>query len=183
MADEIADLIPKAVAPSRVIQRQSGRGPGMGTGWFGASQRSKVVSSVKTWVFRIMMNISRTRGERERRTVPFSSDEEPSATSRRSRPTAFVGPPIHIHVTGPVHQSHGTTSPLSGCCRLKPSIWCKTPSSRLPVNQRTVIRLRDIDGWTSDEVCELLEVSEANQRVLLHKHTRPSPVKHSRTTS
>ena len=39
----------------------------------------------------------------------------------------------------------------------------------LPAQQRRVITLRDIDGWTSEEVCDLLGLSEGNQRVLLHR--------------
>jgi RNA polymerase sigma-70 factor (ECF subfamily) len=126
-------------------------------------------SSVKTWVFRIMMNISRTRGERERRTVPFAAAEALDEDAPSFAPDRFRGPsdPYPRHWARP------------------PEPWDEQPDERLlstetldrvldaierlPLSQRTVIRLRDIDGWTSDEVCELLELSEANQRVLLHR--------------
>jgi RNA polymerase sigma-70 factor (ECF subfamily) len=39
----------------------------------------------------------------------------------------------------------------------------------LPVQQRRVISLRDVEGWTSEEVCDLLDLTEGNQRVLLHR--------------
>lgn len=124
-------------------------------------------SSVKTWIFRILMNIGRTRGERERRTVPFSSAADEDAPS--FAPERFRTSPM----------------PYPGHWAEPPEPWDEQPAGRLlsaetlalvrevidqlPTNQQMVIRLRDIDEWTSSEVCELLELTEANQRVLLHR--------------
>jgi RNA polymerase sigma-70 factor (ECF subfamily) len=124
-------------------------------------------SSLKTWMFRILANQARSRGERERRTVPLSSlstelDDEPSVPPER--------------FTGPAGR---------GIWAQPPERWTDQPESRilsdatfavvastvgtLPENQRRVLVLRDIEGWTSEEVCDLLELSEVNQRVLLHR--------------
>ena len=125
-------------------------------------------SSLKTWVLRILVNTAKTRGVRESRTVPYSSlateGEEPAV-----EPERFRGP--------------GDTFP--GHWRAYPGDWHRLPDEALtqgetlrvvlgaiealPDAQRTVIALRDIQGCDSEEVCALLEVSEGNQRVLLHR--------------
>jgi RNA polymerase sigma-70 factor, ECF subfamily len=109
-------------------------------------------SSLKTWMFRILVNRAQTRGEREGRTRPFSSltdgDGEPAVDPDRfAKDGRWAG------------------------------YWSAPPSADelpeaidgLPVTQRAVIELRDVLGFSSAEVCELLDVSEANQRVLLHR--------------
>ena len=122
-------------------------------------------SSLKTWIFRILTNIAKTKGAREQRSQPFSSvfdelgDDEASVD-----PDRFA---------------------KEGHWLLAPSGWGDSPEDKLesaecqtlihstietlPANQREVIRLRDVLGWTSEEVCNALEVSETNQRVLLHR--------------
>jgi RNA polymerase sigma-70 factor (ECF subfamily) len=128
-------------------------------------------SSLKTWIFRILANQAKTRALREGRTVPFSSLE---SWSQSAEPA--VEPERFLDATHPRWPHHWVTPPAS---------WEGIPESRLlgretlaqvqeaiemlPAAQRAVITLRDIEGWTSDEVCELLEISEANQRVLLHR--------------
>jgi RNA polymerase sigma-70 factor (ECF subfamily) len=126
-------------------------------------------SSVKTWIFRILTNVAKTRAEREARSVPFSSIEplegEPSVD-----PDRFFGP----EDPGP---TGGWSSP--------PASWRAVPEERLlaretqavidraiealPDTQRVVITLRDVQGFDSDEVRNVLELSETNQRVLLHR--------------
>ncbi|MGJ6964363.1 RNA polymerase sigma factor [Streptosporangium sp. G11] len=123
-------------------------------------------SSVKTWVYRILVNTARRRGVRENRTVPWSSVfEQERQTVDRS---CF----------------QGVDDPFPGCWKDFPTAW-PTPESEvlaaevrdriaaalaeLPLRQRTVITLRDVEGCTSEEVCEILEISAANQRVLLHR--------------
>jgi RNA polymerase sigma-70 factor (ECF subfamily) len=128
-------------------------------------------SSLKTWIFRILANQAKTRAVREGRTVPFSSLE---SSSQAAEPA--VEPERFLDASHPRWPHHWVTPPAS---------WEGIPESRLlaretlarvkeaievlPAAQRAVITLRDIEGWTSDEVCELLEISETNQRVLLHR--------------
>ncbi|SRR6266508_836351 len=125
-------------------------------------------SSLKTWIFRILTNTAKTRGQRESRSVPFGSfgDEDEPAVD----PDRFLPPD---HPRWPGHWS----SPPSG--------WSGVPEERLvgketlgviaqavealPPAQREVITLRDLDGWTSDETCNALGLTETNQRVLLHR--------------
>jgi len=124
-------------------------------------------SSLKTWIFRILANRAKTRAQREGRSVPFSS--LPEFTSELHEPERFQGPDQRW-------PGHWVSFPRS---------WDEIPEERilsqetmtriqeaidtLPLGQREVITLRDIEGCTSDEACNLLGVSEANQRVLLHR--------------
>jgi len=126
-------------------------------------------SSLRTWIFRILVNIAKTRGQRERRSVPFSSlwaveGEEPALEPERFLPE------------GERWAGHWAEDPAS---------WDTVPEERLlssetlafvgatietlPPNQREVIRMRDVLGWSSEEVRNALEISETNQRVLLHR--------------
>ncbi len=129
-------------------------------------------SSLKTWLFGILTNVARWRSRHERRSVPFScvggrSDAEDEATVD---PERFVDAAEHRW------QGHWAAAP---------SDWDTVPEHRLlasetlssvreaihqlPERQRQVITLRDVEGWSADEVCISLELSEANQRVLLHR--------------
>jgi RNA polymerase sigma-70 factor, ECF subfamily len=124
-------------------------------------------SSLKTWLFRILTNRAKTRGQRDGRMVPFSSlagsdeGDEPAVDADR-----FLGP----------------DSAEPGAWAAPPRAW---PQDRilqketlgviqmaiedLPDAQREVIRLRDVEGWTPMEVAEALEITDGNQRVLLHR--------------
>jgi RNA polymerase sigma-70 factor (ECF subfamily) len=124
-------------------------------------------SSLKTWMFRILANQAKSRGERERRTVPLSSlaselDEAPSVPPER-----FTGPPGH----GAWAQPPERWSDQPEAQMLSDATFAIVASTvmTLPENQRRVVVLRDIEGWTSQEVCDLLDLSEVNQRVLLHR--------------
>lgn len=133
-------------------------------------------SSLKTWVFRILLNKAQRLGGRERRTVPYSSltadDEGPTVD-----PSRFQGP----------HE------PYPGHWREWPATWPDDPAdatlaaelrrragvalAELPERQRLVLALRDIEGYDAAEVCSILDVTAANQRVLLHRaraHVRRS---------
>jgi len=125
-------------------------------------------SSVKTWLFRIVSNIAKTRAVREARTVPFSAletdHEEPAVPADR-----FFGP----------------DGKYPGGWIEFPQSWSERPEVKLeaaetraviasaietlPPAQRLVISLRDVEGWPAGEVCNVLDVSETNQRVLLHR--------------
>jgi RNA polymerase sigma-70 factor (ECF subfamily) len=129
-------------------------------------------SSLKTWIFRILTNRAKTRAVREARSVPFSSlapaelgHDEPSVD-----PDRFL-PADHARWPG-----HWAAAPQS---------WAELPEQRLlsaetrqvisaaidmlPPVQKAVISLRDVEGWGSDEVRDALDLSDGNQRVLLHR--------------
>ncbi len=132
-------------------------------------------SSFKTWLFRILVNRARTRAEREGRMVPFSSlaseaegDDDPAVSPDRFVPA-----------------DHPEWSQWAGHWMVAPKSWGESPEqqlisretralieaaiSALPAGQRQVITLRDVEGWPSEHVCNVLEISETNQRVLLHR--------------
>ncbi|RSM37769.1 RNA polymerase subunit sigma-24 [Amycolatopsis balhimycina DSM 5908] len=126
-------------------------------------------SAFKTWVYRILVNTAKKRGVAEHRCIPWASlapdgeDRGPTVDPARFR---------------------GAGDPYSGVWREFPAAW-PTPEGtalalevrrvidgaldELPARQRAVIGLRDIADHSADEVCELLEITAANQRVLLHR--------------
>jgi RNA polymerase sigma-70 factor (ECF subfamily) len=128
-------------------------------------------SSLKTWLFRILTNRAKTRAVREARSIPFSSlaPAEAAADEPSVDPGRFL-PAFH---------------PDYGAWASPPRSWADTPEQRLlgaetqrviseaieklPPVQRAVITLRDVEGYDSAEVREALELSEGNQRVLLHR--------------
>jgi RNA polymerase sigma-70 factor (ECF subfamily) len=123
-------------------------------------------SSLRTWVYRILVNTAKRRGLREGRVVPLSSLAEDSGPT--VDPTRFGGAgdeyPGHwldFPARWPSPEQHA----LSG--ELRSVLGAALES--LPDRQRVVITLRDVEGYTSDEVCTILEISAANQRVLLHR--------------
>jgi RNA polymerase sigma-70 factor, ECF subfamily len=134
----------------------------------GGIDRFEGRSSLKTWLFRILTNRAKTRGERERRSVPFSAVSDPSDEPSVD-PDRF--------------QTEGDRYP--GGWKDAPQPWEGDPEERLlagearalildaieqlPPNQRAVITLRDIEGFGSDETRNVLDLSETNQRVLLHR--------------
>jgi RNA polymerase sigma-70 factor (ECF subfamily) len=141
--------------------------------WLGVLRgldRFEARSSLKTWICRILVNRARTRAQRDGRLVPFSSFA--AADQEADEP---VVDPSRFHSAG---RNQGHWMSMVQC-------WDDLPEERLlsdetrervqaaiealPTNQRTVITLRDIEGWQSAEVCAALELSEANQRVLLHR--------------
>jgi RNA polymerase sigma-70 factor (ECF subfamily) len=126
-------------------------------------------SSLKTWIFRILTNTAWKRAEREGRTIPLSAlagpDDEPAVDPSRFLdenhdrwPGHWATPPTRWNEL-PEEQLLGreTLDRVAGAIE------------RLPVLQQQVIVLRDIEGWDSGEVCQALDISEANQRVLLHR--------------
>jgi RNA polymerase sigma-70 factor (ECF subfamily) len=139
--------------------------------WLGVLQsldRFEARSSLKTWVLAILVNKAKTRGVREARIVPFASlateGDEPAVEPDRFR---------------------GREDAFTGHWRAYPGNWGAAPDvalqdretlhvamraiAALPPAQRTVIRMRDVEGYSSDEVCAALELSAGNQRVLLHR--------------
>jgi RNA polymerase sigma-70 factor (ECF subfamily) len=125
-------------------------------------------SSLRTWVFRILVNTAKRRGARESRTVPWSA----LSTADDAGPTVDPG-----RFLEPGHE-------WAGHWREFPADWPRPEQAALdgevraraaaalaglPVRQRVVITLRDVEGYTSDEVCSILEISAPHQRVLLHR--------------
>jgi RNA polymerase sigma-70 factor (ECF subfamily) len=127
-------------------------------------------AALKTWIMRILTNRAKTRGQREARCAPFSSiadgdDDGPS-----------VDPDRFLPADHPRYPNHWAAAPAE---------WSQTPDERLlaaetrdrirtaiaslPARQQVVISLRDVEGWSPEEVCELLDLTENNQRVLLHR--------------
>ena len=127
-------------------------------------------SSLRTWIFRIVTNIAKTRGQREGRSVPFTALAGDDLDAPSFDPAMFVGS------DDPSWPGHWSTVPRD---------WRTVPDERLlgnetlqvvnrtiealPPMQAEVIRLRDVQGWTSAEVRNALDLSETNQRVLLHR--------------
>jgi len=138
-------------------------------------------SSLKTWVLRILVNTALTRGGREARSVPFSSlapagEDEPAVEPERFRPPgeAFAG---HWNA----YPGNWSSLPEEGLLGRETLDVVKAAIEMLPDAQRSVITMRDIAGCSAEEVCETLELSEGNQRVLLHRarsHVRAALERH-----
>jgi len=129
-------------------------------------------SSLRTWVFRILANTARARGARDSRTVPVAAFGEPGdAGPGPTVPASRFAPPGHPWaghwVDGEPRPWRG--DPAQGALRAETRRLLEQALESLPRRQRAVVVLRDVEGFTSAEVCELLEVSEQNQRVLLHR--------------
>jgi RNA polymerase sigma-70 factor (ECF subfamily) len=128
-------------------------------------------SSFRTWLFRILVNQAKRRGERESRTIPFAAlaredgdDDEPEVAADLFHPAG--------------HR-------WAGHWAILPQDWREAPEERLlsdemrgvvrraidalPRTQRLVITMRDVDGLAPEEICSILSISDTNQRVLLHR--------------
>jgi RNA polymerase sigma-70 factor (ECF subfamily) len=124
-------------------------------------------SSLRTWLFRILVNTAKTRGRRERRSVPFSAlagPEEPAVAPERFLP---AGDRWAGHWASPPGDWGGL--PEERLLSRETAAVARRTIDALPDGQRAVITLRDVEGWPAAEVCALLGISEGNQRVLLHR--------------
>jgi RNA polymerase sigma-70 factor, ECF subfamily len=138
-------------------------------------------SALKTWILRILVNTAMTRGGREARTTPFSSlalpeDEGSAVEPERFRPAgaAFAG---HWNA----YPGDWSALPAESLLERETLDVVKHAVEELPDAQRSVIAMRDIAGCSSDEVCDTLDVSAGNQRVLLHRarsHVRGALERH-----
>jgi RNA polymerase sigma-70 factor, ECF subfamily len=127
-------------------------------------------SSLKTWIFRILSNVAMRVGARERRSVPFSALAEAENTGEPSVDPGRFLPADHALFPG--HWAIMPTrwpTPEEGLLAGETRDVIAAAIAKLPAVQRTVIALRDVDGWSSEEVCEALEISAGNQRILLHR--------------
>lgn len=115
-------------------------------------------SSVKTWLYRILVNRARTIGAKEHKHVPVGDSERAVDSSRFNPDGAWSVPPVPWpdEVEDRVRAE-----------RMAKSI--RVALDDLPSAQREVLTLRDIHGMTAAEACEILEVGDGHQRVLLHR--------------
>ena len=122
-------------------------------------------SSLKTWICRILTNRAKTRLAREGRSVPLSALENSDSDEPAVDETRFLLNGSWAQLP----QSFDDRSPERQLMR-KEAIGClQSALERLPLNQRAVVTLRDVEGLESEEVCNILDIGETNQRVLLHR--------------
>lgn len=124
-------------------------------------------SSLKTWLFRIVANTAKTRGVREARSIPFSSLGGGGADEPAVDPDRFLG-------DGERYPGHWAVPPQSwapeGRLLAQEAMdVIEREIDRLPPAQQAVITMRDVQGFSSEEVCNALDLTETNQRVLLHR--------------
>jgi RNA polymerase sigma-70 factor, ECF subfamily len=125
-------------------------------------------STIKTWLYKILIYKARARGERERRTVPLSAlvgdDSAPSVPTERFRGSdaLWAG-----HWATPPRRWDGDAEERLLASEARSVI--DATIAELTLAQREVITLRDLSQFSSPQVCDLLGVTEANQRVLLHR--------------
>jgi len=125
-------------------------------------------SSLRTWVYRILVNKAKTRGVRDARTVPGLGVVDDEDRGPTVDPARFRGPddpyPGHWRSSPPAWPS-----PEDGAVAAETRRQLAAALASLPARQRVVVTMRDVAGHSSDEVCDLLSISAANQRVLLHR--------------
>jgi len=127
-------------------------------------------ASLRTWIIRILMNVARGRAERDGRHVPFSAfarptgQQEPSVDPDRFRPVESEWPGHWVS-----YPKRWDEQPEERYLSSEGLDVARAAIGALPPAQRDVVSLRDVEGWSSDEVSEALAISQGNQRVLLHR--------------
>jgi RNA polymerase sigma-70 factor, ECF subfamily len=115
-------------------------------------------STFRTWLLRILVNRATTTGMRERRSIAVGDAGPAVDRARFDTSGAWMSPPQHwVEDAEDRLLAQGLAREISAAL------------DELPVRQREVVMLRDVDGLSGQEVCAVLEISEANQRVLLHR--------------
>jgi RNA polymerase sigma-70 factor, ECF subfamily len=115
-------------------------------------------SSFRTWLMRILVNRARSTGVHEHRSVAVGDAGPVVDSSRFDSSGAWMSPPQHwVEDSDDRLLAQALSEPIQAALE------------GLPARQREVVVLRDVDGLSGQEVCEVLEISEANQRVLLHR--------------
>ena len=128
-------------------------------------------SSLRTWIIQILLNKARTKGVREKRTLPFSffkrraeeGRDEPAVDADRFqgrdgvRPGWWARPPVEWEGADAKLEQDEVRDLLLEAI------------ADLPPRQRDVIVLRDLQGYSAEEARNVLDLSETNQRVLLHR--------------
>ena len=115
-------------------------------------------SSLRTWLYRIVVNRAISAGLHERRHVPVEISEFEDNNGRFAQDGHWVTPPVHWS-----DEVLERISAPEVAARIRQLI------DQLPLAQRQAVTLRDVEGLSSDEVCEILRITEGNQRVLLHR--------------
>jgi RNA polymerase sigma-70 factor, ECF subfamily len=158
-----------ARVPSRAIAEEVVQDTWLGV--INGIDRFEGRSALRTWIFQILLNIARTRGKREKRTLPFSAfgrraeegREEPAVDADRfqgrrgENPGSWSRPPVEW------------SSPEERLAQDGARRVMLEAIAGLPPRQREVITLRDIQGYSAAEARNALDLSETNQRVLLHR--------------
>jgi RNA polymerase sigma-70 factor, ECF subfamily len=120
-------------------------------------------SSLKTWIFRILMNRARTTGRREARNVLFSDLYTPDGESMTDPADRLLAD------VGAAGNGRRDPAPLQDVLDRELLTRIETAIETLPERQRLVLTMRDVEGFSAEEVCNVLRISETNQRVLLHR--------------
>jgi RNA polymerase sigma-70 factor (ECF subfamily) len=121
-------------------------------------------SSLKTWIYRILINRAMSRGKRDKRMVPFSSMMPAGEGADEGHvPDRFLADGHWATPPRPFEAPADRMALLEFRARLREAL------VHLPERQQVVVTLRDVEGLSADEVCDLLEISAENQRVLLHR--------------
>jgi RNA polymerase sigma-70 factor (ECF subfamily) len=130
-------------------------------------ERFEQRATLKTWLFHILANKAKTRGARERRSVPFASlapaEGEPSVAPERFQGANDAWPGHWAVPPRPWEDPERRLQSLEAREQLRAAI------GALPEVQQAVLTLRDVEGLEAEEVCELLDLSDGNQRVILHR--------------
>lgn len=123
-------------------------------------------STLRTWIFRILTNQAKTRGVRDGRMTPFSALGESDATDDPAvDPSRFTSKGMWADPPRPWNDD----TPEKILLREEAVGVLNRAIAGLPPNQQAVVTLRDAEGLSSEEVCNVLDISETNQRVLLHR--------------
>jgi RNA polymerase sigma-70 factor (ECF subfamily) len=167
LVDELTPALMRVAlmhVPSRAVAEEV-----VGDTWLGVIKgidRFEGRSALRTWIFQILLNNARTRGKREKRTLPFASlrrraeegSDQPAVDSDRFQANgAWARPPQEWEGVDAQIESDETRRVLLDAI------------AALPPRQRDVIALRDIQGYSAEEARNALGVGETNQRVLLHR--------------
>jgi RNA polymerase sigma-70 factor (ECF subfamily) len=126
-------------------------------------------STLRTWVFRILVNTAKARGVRESRVTlvaDFADDGGPTVDAARFR---GPGDRWHRHWTPAGEPQPWDGDPVQGALRAEVRELLDAALSALPARQRAVVVMRDVEGLTAEEVREVLDLTPENQRVLLHR--------------
>src|SRR5215207_9078546 len=125
-------------------------------------------SSLRTWIIRIVANIAQTRGAREARSVPLSS-LAPEGDEAAVDPDRFRGRDDACPGHWQQYPSDWEALPEHSLLGRETLELVMAAVRELPPAQQQVITLRDISGFSAEEVCAALDISGGNQRVLLHR--------------
>ena len=124
-------------------------------------------ASLKTWMFKILVNIARSHGAKEHRTIPFATNapppDEPAVDPRRFRRFSLHGRGLWKEPPCPWPGPEQRAIDGDAAATVHRAI------DGLPPDQREVVTMRDVLGWTAAEVCDALAITDGNQRVLLHR--------------